>query len=322
MKKLILHEVHHRAGAILGEHEGWEAPLHYGDWEREYRALKEGVGVSDLSFRGMLRVRGSDRTSFLHNMLTNDIKALSPGKGCYAALLTDRAKMVSDMFVFAFEDSYLLDIEPGTLEKARQFIEKYIIADDVTIEDETLATGHICFQGPGAEPLHGKNMGSVPLLNGYHMVCSAQSLEKAWADLVNSGAVPVGLEALEALRIEAGIPRFGTDMDDTVLIMEAGLTHAISFTKGCYLGQEIVARVTTHGRLTRKLFRLTLSGKNPLKTGEKIYKNSEEAGYITSSAFSPGLGKVVALGYVKTEYAEPGTSLGVAGREAVVSPLP
>jgi predicted nucleotidyltransferase len=128
MKNLSIRSDHERAGAVFGSLNGWEIPFHYGDKTKEYQSAKESCAISDLSYRGKLRVAGADRTAFLHNMLTNDIKALSPGKSCYSALLTDRAKMVSDMYVFAFVDYYLLDIEPGVLEKALQFIEKYIVA--------------------------------------------------------------------------------------------------------------------------------------------------------------------------------------------------
>lgn len=333
MKRLFLHSDHTKAGAVFGSHEGWEIPFHYGDKTKEYYAAKESCAISDLSYRGKLRVTGQDRTSFLHNMLTNDIKALSPGKGCYAALLTDRAKMVSDMFVFAFEDSYLIDIEPGALEKARQFIEKYIIADDVAIKDITSETGHLHIQGPGAMSMlqelssrsHTAILGSpVDLISvdrwgpGFDILCTAEGLRPIWENILRKGIKPIGFEAQEALRIEAGVPRFGMDMDETVLILEAGLTNAISFTKGCFLGQEIVARVRAHGRVTRKLVSLALPGTEPVKKGEKIKKNDEEIGEITSSAFSPSLGKVIALGYVKAERAEPGTTLSAEGREAIV----
>lgn len=330
MKRLLLCSDHERAGAVFGTLEGWEIPFHYGDKTKEYYAAKESCSISDLSFRGKLKVTGADRTAFLHNMLTNDIKALSPGKGCYAALLTDRAKMISDMFVFAFEDYYLLDIEAGAMEKARQFIEKYIVADDVAIKDITSETGHLHIQGPRAISIFQEisssfHMGSpVNLIQvcrwgpGIDILCSEQGLRPIWKNNLRKGFQPIGFEAREALRIEAGIPRFGIDMDETVLILEAGLTNAISFTKGCFLGQEIVARVRAHGRVTRKLVCLALAGTEPVKKGGKIRKDNEEIGEITSSAFSPSFGKVFALGYVKAEGAEPGTTLSAGQREAIV----
>jgi len=330
MKRLLLYSDHERAGAVFGTLEGWEIPFHYGDKTREYFAAKESCAISDLSYRGKLKVTGQDRTAFLHNMLTNDIKALSPGKGCYAALLTDRAKMVSDMFVFALEDYYLLDIEAGAPEKAKQFIEKYIVADDVIIKDITSETGHLHVQGPRAISMLQEISGSSHMGSpanfiqvcrwgpGIDILCAEQGLRPIWENILGKGIQPIGFEAQEAMRIEAGVPRFGVDMDETVLILEAGLTHAISFTKGCFLGQEIVARVRAHGRITRKLVSLALPGTEPVKKGEKIKKDSEEIGEITSSAFSPSFGKVFALGYVKTEWAEPGTTLSAGGREAIV----
>jgi|ERR1051326_1021666 folate-binding protein YgfZ len=311
----------------------------YGDTHGEYWALRETAGILDLSFRGRLCVAGSDRARFLHGQVTNDVKSLRVGEGCYAALITAKGKMQSDLNIYCLQDELLLDFEPGLTTNVSERLEKYVIADDVQIVDVAPHYGLLSVQGPKAEgiiralrlgaELPNKPFGFVKtgdevyLMNqprlrtsGFYLFIPITSVASIRDKLIeaakSAGGRACGSEAFEIARLEAGIPRFGIDMDETTNPLEAGLeTRAISFTKGCYIGQEVISRIRTYSEVARALRGLKLADNLkvlPAK-GDKLFHDAKEAGFITSAIASPGLEANIALGYVKREMNQPGTEL-------------
>ncbi len=343
MNQLGLHEFHHGLGAHFGEVAGEEVVLHYGDTLREHAALRESAGVLDLSFRGRLCVVGADRARFLHGQVTNNIKDLKPGLGCYAAITTNKGKLQSDLNVHCLADELLLDFEPGLAAKIAERLEKFVVADDAQVVDVTPHYGLLSVQGPQAAEivaalvifpaLPGKSfqsvkvsdatLGDIYLVNlprtgaaGFDLFGPVAAMgavaDKLIAAAKQSGGRACGWAALELARIEAGIPRFGADMDETNLPQEAGIeSRAVSFTKGCYIGQETINRIRTIGQVSRALRGLRLPEALPAlpARGEKLLHQGKEVGHITSAAVSPVLSANIALGYVRKECNAVGTEL-------------
>ena len=324
------------------------------DLEDHYRRLRESASLLDLSSRSRLCVTGADRARFLNGQVTNDVNALKPGQGCYAALVSAKGKMQSDLTIYCLEDELLLDFEPGLAGSVSERLEKYVIADDVQIVDVAGLYGLLTIQGPrSAEAARaaGFDAPAAPLswtVTESQIYCTNNARgTAAGCDLfVPAGEVPAVLsrlrdaaaavgggegsaEALELARIEAGIPRFGIDMDETNLAPETGIeARAISYKKGCYIGQEVISRIRAFGQVAKSLRGLRLSddlSQLPSR-GEKLFREGREVGYITSAARSFALGANLALGYVRREHNEPGVQLKVGSAEspvsAIVSALP
>jgi folate-binding protein YgfZ len=315
----------------------------YGDVHAEHQALWESVGVLDLSFRGRLCLAGADRVRFLHGQVSNDVKALRVGEGCYAALITAKGKMQSDMNIYCLPEELLLDFEPGLTAIVSERLQKYVIADDVQIIDVAPNYGLLNVQGPKAElviravgigdDLPAKpfefvrkpetDFGEIHVMNqprlgtsGFDLLAATDqvnALKKKLVRAANSvGGCECGSEAFEMARVEAGIPRFGADMDETINPLEAGLeTRAISFNKGCYIGQEVISRIRTYSEVAKALrgLRLVDDLKNLPKKGDKLFHDGKEAGFVSSATASPKLKANIALGYVKREVNQPGTEL-------------
>lgn len=331
---------HTRHGAVLVDDRGIEVPERFSDPVAEYRAVRERVGLLDLSFRAQVRVTGADRVSFLQGMLSNDIKALHPGGGCAAALLTEQGRLVADLRVYALQTSFLLDVDVRVQDSMLEALSRFLVADDVDLEDLRTQWMTLALQGPLAAQLlhacgvvppgpqefqHGEAKVaevSVRVIkvsdtgeDGYELLVPRPHAEVVWCTLLQGGAslglLPVGLTALNTLRVEAGIPWYGIDMDQERLVLEVGMEHAISFTKGCYLGQEVVERATARGHVNRKLRGLQIQGDTPPPSGEKLYHGTQEVGWITSAVASPRFRHPIALGYVRREYLAPGTQLRI-----------
>lgn len=332
----------------------------HGDASAEYHALRESAGILDLSFRSRICLVGNDRVRFLHGQVTNDIKKLRAGDGCYAAIVTARGKMESDANIFNLPDELLLDFEPGLTEKITARLEKFIVADDVQIVDAAPHYGLLSVQGPGAAgvirslelspeipgvpfgsvKISDAQLGEIYLANnprsgstGFDLFVPNQSLPAVMEKLSNAakkaGGRAVGWSAFEIVRIEAGIPRFGVDMDETNLPLECGIeSRAVSYHKGCYIGQEVINRIHSIGHVNKELRGLRLA--NGLATlpvrGDKLFYNDKEVGHITSATRSPALNAGIALGYVRREAFAIGTKLAMRSRagesEAEIVPLP
>jgi folate-binding protein YgfZ len=332
MAALLLHEFHRSQGAAFAELNGQEAVADYGNATAEEVALRSGAGVIDLSFRGRLCLLGADRVKFLNGQVTNNVKDLRVGEGCYAALVSARGKIQSDLQIYILENEILLDFEPGLTATVQQWLEKYIIAEDVQVVNVGPHYGLLSAQGPDAasaiknfssniqlpEKPHGvakweeKNLGEVYVVNhprggsaGYDIFVPSESMAAVAGNL--AGARWCGWRALEATRIKAGIPRFGADMDDTNLAPEALGAEAISYSKGCYIGQEVIARVRTYGQVAKALrgLRLPENLAQPPSAGDKLFIGDKEVGHVTSVAGD------FALGYVRREANQAGTELAL-----------
>ena len=359
MNELPLRSFHQGLNARWTELNGGTAVADYGDVNAEYAALTGAVAWLDLSFRGRLCVTGADRVAFLHGLVTNNVKDLKTGEGCYAALVSAKGKMQSDLNIYRLADELLLDFEPGLAATNLEWLEKYVIAADAQIVDVGPLYGLLSIQGPQAEvamrqlnlgvDLSPKRMsfttaegpdGSLYLMNqprtgaaGFDLFAPAAALaglaERLNGVVAGLGGRACGWAALETARIERGIPRFGADMDATNLPPEAGLEErAISYNKGCYIGQEVIARIRTYGQVAKSLRGLRLAddlAKLPVK-GDKLFKQDKEVGFITSAATSPRLNAKLALGYVRREANETGAELTLRTAEgpsvARIVPLP
>ena len=343
------------AGARFAVHRGNEVPDEFSGVDDEYRAACEAAVVGDRSYRAHLRVTGNDRVSFLQNMLTNDLKSLEPGDGLHAALLTRLGKLVSDLFVYQLDDAILLEMEPGALTPVTEALSHYIISEDVDLRDTSDDEARLSLQGPRSSellsqvldqgltelaPFHflqttlaGRKarVSATPHGPGQSFDIAVAPKDTAW--LLNKllaagdplGLRPAGWQALEIRRIEAGIPLFGVDMDESHFPLEAGLDEAISFTKGCYLGQEYVVRLAHRGHLNRKLVGIQVSDSRVPRSGDAIFESPSDAGQngqvgqVTSGAFSASLGRPIALGYVKRNSFAPGTPLSIHIEDQVFS---
>jgi tRNA-modifying protein YgfZ len=290
-----------------------------------YEALRNGAAWLDLSARGKIKLTGEDRARLLHAMTTNHIEQLTPGSGCYAFFLNDKGRILSDANILSRPDHFLLDVEPEARQAVYRHLDRYIIADDVTLEDITEHTATLAIEGPkSAEVLEAL---SVPLPQsdyaslawetclvarlsatggpGFFVFAPISEKAELIGKIEAAGALAADAEAFRIVRLEHGKPRYGEDISERFLAQEANQPHALHFSKGCYLGQEIVERVRSRGQIHRVLMPLLLDTEAPPSPGAKLETGETSAAEITSAAYSPALKKVVALGYVKTEYARP-----------------
>ena len=283
-----------------------------------YEALRHGAAWFDLSTRGRFLVRGRDRARYLHNVTSNEIKKMTPGSVCYAFFLTPQGRIQADAHLFCFSEHFLIDTEPELREKLPPLILKYKVADQVELEDVSKTTGAIGVEGPSVPALREAfaNQPDFTLLDvtltgqpGFRVMCAGEKFPHLVS--VAQQVVPAAATAEDtrAVRIENGKPRYGEDIRETSLPQETQQMQAVSFTKGCYLGQEIVERIRAQGHVNKLLVRLEVEAAEPLPPGTKVTAEGKEAGEITSSIRSPESGCVAALAIVRAPHAQPGTQL-------------
>jgi aminomethyltransferase len=264
-----------------------------------YYALRNGVAWLDLSARGRIVARGRDRVRFLHNVTSNDVKKLTAGSSCYAFLLSPQGRIQADLYLTAYEDHFLVDTEPELRDKVRQHILKYKVADQVELEDVTDSTACVGVEGPATG-----QAGDPPYITftgqpGYRIYCAAAEKADTIARLEVDGVIAATADDARLVRIENGKPVYGEDIRDTSLPQETQQMQAVSLTKGCYIGQEIVERIRARGHVNRLLERIELEGTEPPSPGTVLTWDGREA-EVTSAVYSERLGKVVALAYVRT----------------------
>jgi len=295
-----------------------------------YRAMRGGCALVDRSERGKLALSGPEAKEFLHGQVTNDIEGLEPGAGCYAAFLTHKGKMLGDLRVLDTGDELLLDCERATLQELFNMIRRFKLGRAVELHKRTLESGLLSLVGPAARELGGAadlpeaehshrvgELGGAPVRLvvtdlGVDVLCAATDTERVAAALVAAGAVPAAESAAEIRRVETGRPRYGLELDAGVIPQEAGINErAVSFTKGCYVGQETVARLHYRGKPNRHLRGLRLTG--PAATGDSLHAGEREVGRLGSVVESPTFGPI-ALALVRRE-AAPGDLLAVGASE-------
>ncbi|HXG10092.1 MAG TPA: aminomethyltransferase family protein [Gemmataceae bacterium] len=356
-----LYQVEKQAGAVFAEEAGWLMPAHFGDPAAEYRHATEGAAVFDLSHRGKVVVTGPDARTFLNNLSTNDIKGLTPGAGCETFLCNVQARVVASPVVYCSwppegssesdgSDVFWLDLDAGTADKVIKHLDHHLISEQVELRDSTRACVQLHLAGPEAQAilaralfvevklqelrhsglcfsgglLHVRRRSALGL-PGYDLLYECERASKLWQALAEAGARPAGSQVYEVLRVEAGTPAYGKDIDESVLAPEVGRTaQAISYTKGCYLGQEPICRIRDLGHVNRTLLGLRITGTEAVPPGAKLFRDGKEVGHVTSSVVSPRWG-AIALAYVRRGH-EPGTVVEVeaAGtrRTARVTGLP
>jgi folate-binding protein YgfZ len=300
-----------------------------------YEALMHGAGLVDLSSRGRIRVTGEDRVRLLHAMTTNHVQQLKPGDGLYAFFLNAQGRILADAYVLCFEDHLLLDTEPESRAAIYQHLDRYIIADDVTLEDVTDATFCLGMEGPKA--LEIAQAAALPAPNhryahacwGDFCVAAISStgapgarafgprgrLEEFVQSLEAVGAIAASPEDAEVVRLQHFVPRYGQDITESTLPQETQQMHALHFQKGCYLGQEIVERIRSRGHVNKHLMGFRLDAHAVPAPGSKVYAGGKDAGDVTSARLSPD-GKVYGLAYVRVPWNKPGTMAGIDGRPA------
>ena len=338
-KQSPLADFHRSNGAVFTERDGWLLPIHFGNADAEYNAVRSTAGLIDRSNRGLLQFTGPDRLSFLQGMLSNDLRDIKPGEGQYATVLTQQGKVLGDVRVLRSDNSFYLDLWEVIKEKIVEHLNRYLVADEVEIADRSEGYRILSLQGPQSTGLLRKLVGQAELPGrpaqhviedvdganicvvqdshtgelGFDLIIPVLALQNVAQRATDAGkqfsAVWVGEEAQNILRIEAGIPRYGVDFTEDNLLLETGLNDAVSFTKGCYLGQEVIERIRSRGHVNKKLVGFLLDGQGPARASALIYASDKEVGNVTSSVWSPGLGRPIALGYVHREFWAAGTKL-------------
>jgi folate-binding protein YgfZ len=309
----------------------------------EYNAARTAAVVVDNSPRGKIEVWGADAARFLHNLTTNDILNLAPGAGCETFLTTAKAKVIAYLVIYRHGASvdppgFSLDVASGASEKVLEHLDRHLISEQVEFADHTVAFAQMHLAGSLATDtlqnvIKGANLPAVPLqhgpvqfgpnkngwlrrhdalgLMGYDLVCQAEQAAGIWGCLIQAGARPAGRVACEVLRIEAGLPREGIDIDENTFAPEVGrIAETICYTKGCYLGQESIVMARDRGQVNRTLVGVQLPD-GPVPHGSRLFVGDKEVGRITSSVHSPQLGEGLGLAYIRRGHQEPGTKMEV-----------
>lgn len=330
------------------------------DIDEGYRAFRSGAGLVDFSSRVRLQITGTARAKFLQGILTNDTDLLKSGKGLYAAILTAKGKMQADLTVCAASEWFWVDAEPEVAERLPTLLSRYTIGTDAEVVDLSASHRTWGLYGPSAPHLVATAFSELlppssefamtegdwnghrimiaeagyPGTPGYRLLVPSSAVDATRRALLAGGAATAEPDALETVRIESGVPRFGVDMTEDNFPPEARIeTRAVSYTKGCYLGQETIARIKTYGHVNRLLVGLLPEADQPIPRGVKLYhpdvtsvlREHKEAGYVTSSVYSPGLKRIIALGYVHRSIEAPGTVVTIgqdAPIQATIAALP
>ena len=360
MKQSSLHSLHKTLGTQLGPIGEWEMPAHYGDPVSEHLAIRKGVGIADLSHRGLLQVTGDDRVTWIQSIISNDILPLQPGQWLYSSFMSAKGKILSYFRVYKLEQYLLVEdageIGDATLQTFRKFL---LYGTKAKIKNCSENCGMLLISGPEApqliqttfgmdvsclqmQSLLSHNIEGQQLIIGraqetgepdFELLGSKEIIPKAWEQLWTTGASiglrAFGTQARETLRIEAGIPKLGPDLNEQIVPPEANLEgKAFSLTKGCYPGQEVVARMDTYGLVKRRLVGLVIdsdAGHIP-KPGTKIFSGDREVGWVSSATHSPSLNKTIALGFPLRDFTPPNTTLSLQvdsqQYSAIVTALP
>ena len=332
IKTTPLHAAQAKAGAVFASFDGWYLPRAFGDWSREYAAAREGAAVVDRSNFGRLRITGADALDLLNRLSTNNLIDLGPGEGASTVLTTNKGRIIDLLLVARMGDELLVVTSPGAAEKVVEWIDLYTFGEDIAVQDVTEETALLSVVGPSAGDLLGSSVRSLGLYGaceidiegvlvravrtdafgttGYYILAPASQAEEAWDALARMGAVPMGEDAAETLRVEQGVPRYGRELGEEFNPLEAELLSSISFDKGCYIGQEVVVRLNTYDKVQKRLVGVALDSGEP-EPEARLEVDGKEVGFLTSVVDSPLLGHPLALGYVRRGYSEAGQEVDV-----------
>ena len=342
-------ELHRSSGARTDEYFGKVLPSVFGEFGAEYAALRDTVGLVDTNFRAFFSFTGPDRQRYVNAILTSNVRDLKPGQGTVGLLLNPQGHILAEVETFAREESIIASSHAMIRERTFATFDKFIIMDDVTLEDVTATTGTLDLVGPRTATLlaelGAQNFANMPLLaheevkigqipcrvvrreiaghEAATLIVSREHLPALWVELTERvrvyGGLPTGMEALNSIRLECGTPWFGLDYDDKQIPHEAGLERShISYEKGCYTGQEIVERVRSRGHVNRRLTELRFIAAEAPASGTKLLYEGNEIGSVTTTGFSPTLGQPIGLGYLRREHSAIGTRMDASGIPAEV----
>lgn len=348
-------DLHRAAGAEIGETFGTLLPLSFGDFANEYAAASAAVALVDTNFRALFSFTGPDAQRYLNAILTSNVRDLKPGGGVVGLLLTPQGHILAEVETFLLDKGILASSHAMVRERTFSTFDKFIIMDDVTLEDVTPSSGTLDLLGPLAaaviSEMAGIDLAGLPVLSHVEAILGSvpcRVIRKAWIDHAAAtivaprehlpalwrelesrvrahGGAAAGMQAINSIRLEWGTPWFGHDYGDKNIPHEAGLERShISYEKGCYTGQEIVERVRSRGHANRRLTELQFSGAESPAAGTPLSHDGKEIGEVTSAAFSPVLGAPIGLGYVRREHTVVGTRLDASATpaEVIAPPLP
>ncbi len=335
MKRSPLYELTERLGAVFGPYDGWQLPRRFQSLAQEYDALRQGTVLTDRSHVGRLRLTGKDALDLLHRLSTNDLLSLEPGRARGTVLTTGKGRIVDVVTVVRMPEHLLLLTSPGQQGRVAQWLDTYTFLEECAVQDIGQEMALLSLVGLGAEEAlaraagpasvlprageaRGVTLGAAeavvvrtdPLgLSGYDLLAPWEQAVAVWQALAAPGtanALPAGLEALETARIENGVGRYGREYGEAVNPLEGGLRRLISFTKGCYTGQEVVARLNTYDKVQRKLVGVVLENKLRIAAGKRprLLVDGQEVGYLTSWARPPRRQRWLALGYLRRAHAK------------------
>lgn len=346
--------LHKSAGVAVATWFGCALPETFGDWQAEYRAARENVALIDKNYRMYLRFSGPDRVRYLNAILTNNIKDLAVGDGVVSLFLNPQGRIQAEIETCATAHSLFCVSYAMIREMLVPALDRFIIMDDVTLTDETEKFGTVALEGPKAAEITKKltsiDLGGLNNLSfletavagiscvltkrspggtaGAEFLSTREDLPRLWqvlrAAVESAGGAPIGYKALNALRLEQGTPWFGYDFGDKQIPHEAGLQNShISYTKGCYTGQEIVERVRSRGHVNRVRVLAKFDSKEAPTAGTVLMADGKEAGHVTRASFSPALRTAIGMAYVRREKSEPASELSFTGGTATIitSPL-
>ena len=333
-----LHEARRKAGATFASSDGWETPGVYSSVAEEYQALRGGVALVDRSHWGRLRIRGKDALDLLNRLSTNSLIGLEPGQSAPTVLTSSKGRIVDLLLIANLGDELLVVTSPQTPDKVIEWLDFYTFDEDISVEDVTEETSMLSLMGPGAVQFLGPQAVALEPFNtsrvslqdadvtairtdaygiaGYDLVMPTSQAEALWEALSQAGAIPVGEEALEVLRVEQGVPRYGLELGEEFNPLEAGVLSSINFEKGCYIGQEVVLRLKTYDKVQKHLMGVVLVNSD-VSPGARLEVDGKDVGLITSVVDSPLLGHRMALAYVRTAYSAAGQELDVRDGDLV-----
>ena len=325
--------------AIFIERHGQQLPALYSDFGSEYAAATTSVGIHDASHMGRLKAIGEDSLDLLNRMSTNKVIDLDIGEGAVTVLTTDRGRIVDVLGVTNQGDFVILLTSPGQQQPVIEWLDKYTIMEDLVINDISSETSMLAVIGPNAGKLidltpnqltqdsltvQSINLGGIdavaveqPLgsLSRYWLIVGLNNATRLWQYLTEKGATPLGIHAMDAVRVNYGVPEYGPELGEPYNPLEAGLIGSVDFTKGCYIGQEVIARLDSYKKVKRYLVSLSFDTTATVSSGDELTKDGQAVGTVTSVAPEPSGGILKGLGYVKAANAAPGTRLEVSGQE-------
>ncbi len=342
MNRTPLYEAQKKAGAAFGEYLGWELPTHFSSAQEEYVAAKKGAVLVDRSYIGRLKMTGEDALDLLNRLSTNDLSQLPVGLGLTTVLTTSKGRIVDLLTIYSIADGILILTSPQNRQKVIAWIDQYTFAEEVTLEDITEALSTLSIFGPNASkvlnnvrvlkaeelaPHHGTthSVAGIDVYvaredprwgQAYNILVPSDHVSDIWDEILNVGdetrPIPMGASAYEIMRIEAGVPSYGTELSEDVNPLEAGLNSSISFTKGCYVGQEVVARLNTYKKVKRLLAKIRFEEGLCLRPNAPLSVDGKEVGVITSAAMPTDNGSNLVLGYVRISQAKAGVEIDAA----------